>query len=71
VGSSVPAAVPVGSSVAISTSSGLTYSYTSTSSHPLATIVNAGFSGASVIGIGYFTTNSFFIDFSSSTEGWK
>lgn len=26
---------------------------------------------SSVIGLGYFTTNSFFIDFTAGTEGWK
>jgi hypothetical protein len=70
-GSAFPSTVPVGSSVLVTTSSGFTYSYTATSSDPLATIVNADFSGSTIIGIGYFTTNSFFIDFSSGSEGWK
>lgn len=71
VGSPFPPAVSVGSSVLITTPSGFTYSYISASSDPLATIVNPDFSGPSIIGIGYFTTNSFFIDFDSSLEGWK
>jgi hypothetical protein len=70
-GSSFPSSVPVGSSVLIATSSGFTYSYVSTSGDPLATIVNTDFSGPSIIGIGYFTTNQFFIDLRSGTEGWK
>jgi hypothetical protein len=70
-GSSFPSTVPVGSSVLVTTSSGFTYGYVSTSSDPLATIVNADFSGSTIIGIGYFTTNYFFIDFSSGSEGWK
>jgi hypothetical protein len=70
-GSPFPSTVPVGSSVLVTTSSGFTYSYVTTSSDPLATIVNADFSGSTIIGIGYFTTNFFFIDFSSSSEGWK
>jgi len=70
-GNSFPSTVPAGSSVLVSTSSGFTYSYVSTSADPLATIVNADFSGSTVIGIGYFTTNSFFIDLSSGSEGWK
>ena len=70
-GSSFPSSVPVGSSVSVTTPSGFSYSYVSTSSDPWATIVNVDFSGSTVIGIGYFTTNSFFIDFSSGTEGWK
>ena len=70
-GSSFPSTVPVGSSVLVTTPSGFTYNYISTASDPLATPVNADFTGPSIIGIGYFTTNSFFIDFSSSSEGWK
>jgi hypothetical protein len=70
-GSSFPSAVTVGSSVLVTTPSGFTYSYTTTSSDPLATIVNADFSGSTIVGIGYFTTNSFFIDFGASSEGWK
>jgi hypothetical protein len=70
-GSSFPSTVPVGSTLLVTTPSGFTYSYNSSISDPFATIVNADFSGSTVIGIGYFTTNSFFIDFSSGTEGWK
>ena len=55
----------------VTTSSGFTFGYVSTSSDPLATIVNADFAGSTIIGIGYFTTNSLFIDFSSGSEGWK
>lgn len=71
VGSAFPAAVPIGSSVSVTTSGSFTYGYLTTGSDPLATLVNADFSGSSIIGIGYFTTNSFFIDFTSGTEGWK
>jgi hypothetical protein len=70
-GSFFPSTVSDGSSVLVTTSSGFTYGYVSTSSDPLATIVNVDFSGPTIIGIGYFTTNSFFIDFSSGSEGWK
>jgi hypothetical protein len=70
-GSSFPSTVPVGSSVLITTPSGFTYDYLSTASDPLATIVNVDYTGSTVIGIGYFTTNSFFIDFRSGSEGWK
>jgi hypothetical protein len=70
-GSSFPSSVAVGSALLVTTPSGFTYSYVSATSDPLATIVNSDYSGATIIGIGYFTTNSFFIDFSSGTEGWK
>jgi hypothetical protein len=70
-GSSFPAAVPVGTTVLVMTPSGFTYSYASTASDPSLTVVDSGFNGSSIIGIGYFTTNGFFIDFSSSSIGWK
>ncbi len=70
-GSSFPPTVAAGSELSVTTSSGFIYSYVTTISDPLATIVNSDFSGSTVIGIGYFTTNSFFIDFSKGTEGWK
>jgi len=70
-GSTFPSTVPIGSSVSVATPSGFTYGYVSTNSDPLATIVNADFSGSTIIGIGYFTTNYFFIDFGSGSEGWK
>ena len=70
-GSSFPGAVPAGTSVLVTTPSGFTYSYNSAGSDPSLTVVNSGFSGSSIVGIGYFTTNSFFIDFSASTMGWK
>ena len=70
-GSSFPSAVPAGSTLLVTTPSGFTYSYSSTISDPLATIVNENFSGSTIIGIGYFTTNSFLVDFSSGAEGWK
>jgi hypothetical protein len=55
----------------VSTPSGFSYDYISTSSDPLATIVNQDFTGSSIIGIGFFTTHSFLLDFVSGTEGWK
>lgn len=70
-GSTFPTAVPVGTSVLITTPSGFSYSYTSTESDPSYTDVNSGFSGPSIVGIDYFTTHSFFIDFSSRITGWR
>jgi len=70
-GGTFPPMVSVGSSVLMTTPSGFSYSYITTIPDPLATIVNADFSGSTIIGIGYFTTNSFFIDFGAATEGWK
>ena len=70
-GSSFPSTVGVGSSMSVTTPSGFTYSFVTTSSDPLATLVNADFTGSTIIGVGYFTTNSFIIDFGSSSEAWK
>jgi hypothetical protein len=33
--------------------------------------VNPNTAYPSIIGIAYFTTNSFFTDFTTSSEGWK
>jgi len=70
-GSPFPSSVAVGSTLLVTTPSGFTYSYNSTTSDPFATIVNSDFSGSTIVGIGYFTTYSFFIDLSSGAEGWK
>jgi hypothetical protein len=52
-GSSFPSTVSIGSSVLVTTSSGFAYSYITTNSDPLATIVNADCSGSTIVGIGY------------------
>jgi hypothetical protein len=71
-GAAFPAAVPSGSSVMVETASGFSFSYTAGSGSEVTnTIVQPNSTAESIIGIGYFTTNSFFIDFVSSTEGWK
>jgi hypothetical protein len=70
-GSSFPTPVPDGADVLVTTPSGFTYTYTAAPG-----ITNTadllGSSGTpSIIGIGYFTTSSLFVDFVTSTEGWK
>jgi hypothetical protein len=71
-GSAFPASVPPGSSVMVATPSGFTFSYTGGSGSEVTnTIVQLGSTAESIVGIGYFTTNSFFVDFTSGTEGWK
>ena len=70
VGSSFPAAVMPGTAVLVATPSGSAYSFTA-GAGPYATVVNQNSTAASVVGIGYFTTNFFFNDFTSSSEGWK
>ena len=69
-GISFPAAIPDGADVLITTPSGFTYPYTSA---PGITnvVVEGNSTVASIIGIAYFTTNSLFIDFAMSIEGWK
>jgi hypothetical protein len=71
-GAAFPATVPSGSSVMVGTPSGFTFSYTAGSGSAVTeTIVQPNSAAESIIGIGYFTTNSLFIDFTSGTEGWK
>jgi hypothetical protein len=66
-----PTSIPVGSTVTFSTPSGFTYSYSTAGTEPFTTVVNVGYTGSSIVGIGYFTTNSFFIDYTSGATGWK
>jgi hypothetical protein len=65
-----PAAIPDGADILITTPSGFTYAYTSAPGITNA-LVEGNSTSASIIGIAYFTTNSLFVDFTTSTEGWK
>jgi hypothetical protein len=71
-GAAFPAAVPPGTSVTVATPSGFSYAYTAGSgSQTSATTVQPDSTAESIVGVGYFTSNSFFIDFSAGTAGWK
>jgi hypothetical protein len=71
-GSAFPSSVSAGSSVMVETPSGFTYSYTAgAGSEATQTTVVTGSSAQSIVGVGYFTSNSFFIDYTSAAEGWK
>jgi len=66
-----PTKVPSKTSVLVALPSGFTYSYTVTADGDTSTIVDPNANNDQThIGIAYFTTNSFFIDFTSNTEGW-
>jgi hypothetical protein len=70
-GGTFPSAVGPGTSVLVTTPSGFSYTYTA-GSGITATVVDPATSTAdSIIGIAFFTTNSLFIDFTSSIEGWR
>jgi hypothetical protein len=76
-GSAFPTAIAPGSSVLVQTPSGFSYGYTagsqltSTSASSNSTVVYGDNTNESIVGIDYFTSNSFFIDFTASREGWK
>jgi hypothetical protein len=71
-GVAFPTGVPPGTSVMVTTPSGFAYGFTAGSgSQASATTVQPDSTAESVIGVGFFTTNSFFVDFSSASEGWK
>jgi hypothetical protein len=70
-GSSFPSTVPAGTTVTVTPPSGFNYSYTAAGTGTAYTVVDAGGNGNSIIGVQYFTTNSFLLDFTSSIEGWK
>lgn len=69
-GGSFPNPVPVGTDVSITTPSGFTYNYT-TAPGVTNAVVDLNSTGPSIVGVAYFTTNSLFVDFDTSTEGWK
>jgi hypothetical protein len=69
-GSSFPSVVPSGTTVTVTPPSGFSYSYTA-GTGTANTVVDAGGDGNSIVGIQYFTTNSFLLDFTSSITGWK
>jgi hypothetical protein len=69
-GSNFPLNVPVGTTVTFTQSAGFGYSYTAGSGY-FETVVEPDTTTVNVIGIGFFTTNSLFIDFTTSTEGWR
>jgi hypothetical protein len=71
-GTTFPASVPAGSPVTVETPSGFAFNYTAgAGTEALSTVVQLDVSAQSIVGVGYFTTNSFFTDFTSGTEGWK
>jgi len=71
-GAAFPPSVPSGNTVLVQTPSGFSFSYMAgTGSQATNTLVQQNSTAESIIGVGYFTTNSFFIDFTAGTEGWK
>jgi len=68
-GTVFPSSVPAGTDVLVMLPSGFSYSYTAGTGASVTDVVSLA--GPNIIGIGYFTTNSYFVDFTSSTAGWK
>ena len=65
-----PDPVPNGADVSIATPSGFTYSYTAAPGIAN-TVIQIDDPNQSIVGVAYFTTNSLFVDYGTSTEGWK
>jgi hypothetical protein len=70
VGSNFPPTIPAGTTVTFAQSGGFAYSYTAGTGY-FETVVEPDTTTVNIIGIGFCTTNSLFIDFTTSTEGWK
>jgi hypothetical protein len=70
VGSAFPDPVAAGTSVNVMLPNGYAYDYQVDGNYD-AVLVEPDTTAVTVIGIGYFTTNALFIDYTSSTEGWK
>lgn len=60
-----------GSTVTITTPSGFNYAYTADETATTNTDTDLGGNSDSIIGIQYFTTNSFLLDFTAGIVGWK
>jgi hypothetical protein len=70
-GNPFPLSVPSGTSVLVTLPSAFTYSYDVVANTDTSTSVQSNANNDQThIGVAYFTTNSFFIDFTSNTEGW-
>ena len=67
--SSTPVVLPAGTPIMLSLPSGFIYNYSTTAQGMGATTVST--TEMTGIGIQFFTTNSFFIDFTTSSEGWR
>jgi hypothetical protein len=57
--------------VLIALPNGYEYTYSSASSGVDETVVNAAGIGRNIVGIDFFQNHDFYIDFTTSTEGWK
>jgi hypothetical protein len=68
--SDFPSTVEAGSTVSFTTPSGFHYSYTA-GAGTANTVVAADANGNSILGVEYFESNYFLLDFTSSLVGWK
>jgi hypothetical protein len=70
-GSTFPRSIPEGTDILWQTPSGFAYAYTANAGIYSTNITTVAMKLSGTIGIGFFTTNSLFTDFTSSTMGWK
>ena len=68
--SSFPSSIDPGSTISVTTPSGFNYSYEA-GPGTANTVVASGADGNSIIGVQFFRTNYFLLDFTSSLVGWK
>jgi hypothetical protein len=65
------AGIDPGSTVTITTPSGFNYAYTADATATTNTNIDLGGDSDSIIGIQYFTTNFYLLDFTAGIVGWK
>lgn len=71
-GASFPAAIPAGSSFQVTTPNGFMYSAEAGTDLFAVNVTQASATTAgSVVGLGYFATNSLLMDFANGTQGWR
>jgi hypothetical protein len=57
--------------VLITLPAGYEFSYTTTATGTAETVVNVNCIGTNIVGIDFFQSHDFYIDFTTSTEGWR
>ena len=70
----LPSSLPMGTGVMVSlpsSPSGFTYAYKVMNSATHTVVASTTNNEQNHVGVGYFETNSFFIDYTSNMEGWK
>ncbi len=70
-GTVFPSVIPSGDSIQVTTPLGFVYTQISSTGVSTINVNSSASTNAAVIGLGYFTTNSLLVDFTTASQGWK